>query len=180
MGADLVGKVEQGIPEDDPRNAAVIADNVGDNVGNCAGMAADLFEPYAVTLVASLVLGRAAFGTEGLVLPLLVPMIGAVTAVIGIMVVTPRLGDRSALNAINQGFFVSAVVPAALVLAAAFAYLPGRFDQLSHVSVAGEGGRRPTARGERGGGARAGAGRRHPAADRLLHRDWAAPGAGHQ
>ena len=84
VGADLVGKVEQNIPEDDPRNAATIADNVGDNVGDCAGMAADLFESYAVTLVAALILGSQAFGDKGLVFPLLIPAIGALTAVLGV------------------------------------------------------------------------------------------------
>ena len=118
VGADLVGKVEKGIPEDDPRNAATIADNVGDNVGDCAGMAADLFESYAVTLVAALILGKAAFGNKGLVFPLIVPMIGVITAVIGIFVTTPRKGDRSGMTAINRGFFISAVVSLVLVVGA--------------------------------------------------------------
>ena len=92
VGADLVGKVEAGIPEDDPRNAATIADNVGDNVGDCAAGGADLFESYAVMLVAALILGRAAFGAEGLVFPLVVPAIGALTAVLGIYLTRPRPG----------------------------------------------------------------------------------------
>src|SRR5690606_24186253 len=135
VGADLVGKVEQGIPEDDPRNAATIADNVGDNVGDCAGMAADLFESYAVVLVASLILGRVAFGVEGLVFPLLVPMIGVITAMIGIFVVAPRARDSNAMAAINRGFFISAVISALLVTATAFAYLPSSFAELSGVGA---------------------------------------------
>ena len=134
VGADLVGKVEQGIPEDDPRNAATIADNVGDNVGDCAGMAADLFESYAVVLVASLILGRVAFGTEGLVFPLLVPMIGVITAIIGIFIVAPRAKDKTAMSAINRGFFVSAGISAVLVIGTALWYLPSSFDQLKGVS----------------------------------------------
>ncbi|MBB4938897.1 K(+)-stimulated pyrophosphate-energized sodium pump [Streptosporangium album] len=134
VGADLVGKVEQGIPEDDPRNAATIADNVGDNVGDCAGMAADLFESYAVMLVASLILGRVAFGTEGLVFPLIVPMIGVITAIIGIFATAPRSGDRSGMAAINRGFFISAVISAVLVAGAAFFYLPSSFAGLTGVS----------------------------------------------
>ncbi|GAA4589708.1 sodium-translocating pyrophosphatase [Planotetraspora phitsanulokensis] len=136
VGADLVGKVEQGIPEDDPRNAATIADNVGDNVGDCAGMAADLFESYAVMLVASLILGKAAFGTEGLVFPLIVPMIGVITAIIGIFTTAPRSGDRSGMSAINRGFFISAAISAVLVAVAAFVYLPSSFSELSGVSPA--------------------------------------------
>nr|WP_184078018.1 sodium-translocating pyrophosphatase [Nocardiopsis mwathae] len=134
VGADLVGKVEQGIPEDDPRNAATIADNVGDNVGDCAGMAADLFESYAVVLVASLILGRVAFGVEGLVFPLLVPMIGVITAMIGIFIVAPRAKDKSAMAAINRGFFISAVISAVLVAITAVVYLPTSFAELSGVS----------------------------------------------
>ncbi|WP_248962357.1 sodium-translocating pyrophosphatase [Sphaerisporangium perillae] len=134
VGADLVGKVEQGIPEDDPRNAATIADNVGDNVGDCAGMAADLFESYAVMLVASLILGKVAFGTEGLVFPLIVPMIGVLTAIIGIFTTAPRAGDRNGMAAINRGFFISAAISAVLVAVAAFLYLPSSFSQLTGVS----------------------------------------------
>jgi K(+)-stimulated pyrophosphate-energized sodium pump len=130
VGADLVGKVEQGIPEDDPRNAATIADDVGDNVGDCAGMAADLFESYAVTLVASLILGKAAFGNLGLVFPLIVPAIGVLTAVIGIFAVSPRAGDRSHMTAINRGFFISAAVSVVLVAVLAFTELPSKFSKL--------------------------------------------------
>jgi len=124
VGADLVGKVEQGIPEDDPRNAATIADNVGDNVGDCAGMAADLFESYAVTLVAALILGKEVFGALGLVFPLVVPAIGVITAVIGIFAVAPRENDRSGMSAINRGFFISAIISAILVSGATYYFLP--------------------------------------------------------
>jgi K(+)-stimulated pyrophosphate-energized sodium pump len=134
VGADLVGKVEKNIPEDDPRNAATIADNVGDNVGDCAGMAADLFESYAVTLVAALILGKAAFGNEGLIYPLIVPAIGIVTAVIGIFLTKLRSSDKSAMSAINRSFFLSAVISAGLTGLATFTYLPAKFDQLTNFS----------------------------------------------
>jgi len=133
VGADLVGKVEAGIPEDDPRNAATIADNVGDNVGDCAGMAADLFESYAVTLVAALILGKAAFGEQGLVFPLIVPAIGALTAIMGVFITKPRPGENG-LVAINRGFFISAAVSAVLSAVAAFVYLPATFAELRGLS----------------------------------------------
>jgi len=129
VGADLVGKVEQNIPEDDPRNAATIADNVGDNVGDCAGMAADLFESYAVMLVASLILGKAAFGADGLVFPLIVPAIGVITAIIGIFLTKPRAGE-SGLKTINRSFYISAIISAVLVAIAAFVFLPSKFADL--------------------------------------------------
>ena len=129
VGADLVGKVENNIPEDDPRNAATIADNVGDNVGDCAGMAADLFESYAVTLVAALILGSAAFGDKGLVYPLIVPAIGALTAILGVYLCKPRAGEGG-LKTINRAFYISAGVSAVLCTIAAFVYLPGSFGEL--------------------------------------------------
>ncbi|NUQ88340.1 MAG: sodium-translocating pyrophosphatase [Glycomyces artemisiae] len=132
VGADLVGKVEQGIPEDDPRNAATIADNVGDNVGDCAGMAADLFESYAVTLVAALILGKAAFGAEGLVFPLIVPALGALTAILGVYITKPRAGENG-LTTINRSFYISAAVSAVLCTIAAFTYLPSTFADLTGV-----------------------------------------------
>jgi K(+)-stimulated pyrophosphate-energized sodium pump len=133
VGADLVGKVEQGIPEDDPRNAATIADNVGDNVGDCAGMAADLFESYSVTLVAALILGSAAFGVQGLLYPLIVPALGVITAAIGVYITNARPGENG-LSAINRSFYISAGISAVLCTVAAFVYLPGSFGQLDAAS----------------------------------------------
>jgi len=131
VGADLVGKVEQGIPEDDPRNAATIADNVGDNVGDCAGMAADLFESYAVMLVAALILGTAAFGLQGLLFPLIIPAIGVLTAVLGVYITRTRVGEGS-LKTINRSFYISAGVSAVLCAVAAFVYLPSSWSGLSN------------------------------------------------
>ncbi len=131
VGADLVGKIEQGIPEDDPRNAAVIADNVGDNVGDCAGMAADLFESYEVTLLASLILGAAAFkGSEvgaiaGVMFPLFVRAVGVITSIIGILSVSPRSEEEHGMRAINRGFFLSAILSAAAVFVISGVYMKG-------------------------------------------------------
>jgi K(+)-stimulated pyrophosphate-energized sodium pump len=127
VGADLVGKVEQNIPEDDPRNAATIADNVGDNVGDCAGMAADLFESYAVTLVAALILGSQAFGDKGLVYPLLIPAIGALCAVLGVYITKPKAGVNG-LTTINNAFYISAGVAAVASVILSFVYLPTSFS----------------------------------------------------
>jgi K(+)-stimulated pyrophosphate-energized sodium pump len=129
VGADLVGKVEAGIPEDDPRNAATIADNVGDNVGDCAGMAADLFESYAVTLVAALILGQVYFDAVGMVFPLVVAAIGVLASVVGILATNPGKADRNGLAPINRGFFISAVVSLVLVAVAAFTILPATNEQ---------------------------------------------------
>ncbi|WP_433299932.1 sodium-translocating pyrophosphatase [Actinoplanes sp. CA-030573] len=136
VGADLVGKVEQGIPEDDPRNAATIADNVGDNVGDCAGMAADLFESYAVTLVAALILGQAAFGQDGLIFPLIVSTIGVVIAIVGVFITRLRQSDRNGLTAINRAFYISAVLSAVVVAVVSFIYLPDSFAGFEDSSIA--------------------------------------------
>src|SRR5215211_3187215 len=122
VGADLVGKVEQSIPEDDPRNAATIADNVGD----CAGMAADLFESFEVTLVAAIVLGLAAFPDRpevGLLFPLIVQAMGIISSIAGIYLVRPRSESESGMRTINRGFFASAVVSLVLVGIASLAYV---------------------------------------------------------
>jgi len=130
VGADLVGKIEKGIPEDDPRNAATIADNVGDNVGDCAGMAADIFESYEVTLVASLILGFTAYhalggnrgAAIGVMFPLFVRAIGVITSIVGIYAVSPRSETESGMRSINRGFFSSAVLSAALVFGLTYVY----------------------------------------------------------
>ena len=177
VGADLVGKVEQGIPEDDPRNAATIADNVGDNVGDCAGMAADLFESYAVMLVAALILGKAAFGEEGLVFPLIVPAIGAITAIIGVFLTRLRPTDRNGMQAINRAFFTSAAISAVLCAIAAFVYLPSKLSDLDEPSPTGDRRRRrrprPAPDRHRRRDHRHRARVDDPAAHRLLHRERA-------
>ncbi|GAA0793729.1 sodium-translocating pyrophosphatase [Spirilliplanes yamanashiensis] len=135
VGADLVGKVEQGIPEDDARNPATIADNVGDNVGDCAGMAADLFESYAVTLVAALILGRLAFGEDGLVFPLIVSTIGVVIAIVGVFITRLRVSDRNGLVAINRAFYISALLSAVVVAVVSWIYLPSTFAGFNDDSI---------------------------------------------
>ncbi len=129
VGADLVGKVEAGIPEDDPRNPAVIADLVGDNVGDCAGMAADIFESYEVTIVAGLILGLALWHITGrlewIVFPLIVRGVGVLSSIIGTYFVkagkTGKSGD--AMKAIFSGFVTSAWISAVLFYVAGFFYL---------------------------------------------------------
>jgi K(+)-stimulated pyrophosphate-energized sodium pump len=133
VGADLVGKVEQGIPEDDPRNPATIADNVGDNVGDCAGMAADLFESYEVTLVASIILGVSAFRSIypnepskwaiGLVFPLIARAVGVLASIVGVLAVRASDRDRTAMAPINRGFISAGVLSVVGTLVVALVYV---------------------------------------------------------
>jgi len=132
VGADLVGKVEAGIPEDDPRNPATIADNVGDNVGDCAGMASDLFESFGVTLVASIILGVSAFNAigvgpdqaaRGLVFPVAVMAIGLVASAIGIFLVKAGPADDDALTCINRGISIAQLISVLGAAALAFIYV---------------------------------------------------------
>ncbi|MGH2827398.1 MAG: sodium-translocating pyrophosphatase [Actinomycetota bacterium] len=131
VGADLVGKVEAGIPEDDPRNPATIADNVGDNVGDCAGMASDLFESYEVTLVASIILGVAAFNAIGrpeaavigLIFPVIARAVGVLASIVGVYAVRATENDKSAMAPINRGFLTAGILTIVGTAAVAFTYV---------------------------------------------------------
>jgi K(+)-stimulated pyrophosphate-energized sodium pump len=145
VGADLVGKVEAGIPEDDPRNPATIADNVGDNVGDCAGMAADLFESYEVTLVASIILGVSAFKAVypddpkkwalGLVFPLAARAVGVVASIAGIFAVKAKDDETDALKPINRGFLVAGVLTVLGVGAVAIGYVGNDKGTISNIGL---------------------------------------------
>jgi K(+)-stimulated pyrophosphate-energized sodium pump len=143
VGADLVGKVEAGIPEDDPRNPATIADNVGDNVGDCAGMAADLFESYEVTLVASIILGVPAFAAIyphnpklwaiGALFPLAARAVGVLASIVGVFLVRARESDKSAMAPINRGFAAAGVLTVVGTLILCLTYVGSHKGEVSNV-----------------------------------------------
>jgi len=131
VGADLVGKVEKGIPEDDPRNAAVIADNVGDNVGDCAGMAADIFESYEVTMVSAMILGLAAFAGNprmqyiAVIFPLLVRAVGVIASIVGTYAVKSKTEKEDVMKSIHRGYKVSAIISITGFVALALFWVQG-------------------------------------------------------
>jgi K(+)-stimulated pyrophosphate-energized sodium pump len=141
VGADLVGKVEAGIPEDDPRNAATIADNVGDNVGDCAGMAADIFESYEVTIVAAMILGLASFGHKGVIFPLLVRGIGVLGSIISTYTVKAGSHDTSdtALKSVHRGFWIGSLISIAGFFAIGVTYLYFTPEYLGQYKMAAAG-----------------------------------------
>ncbi|HKA82732.1 MAG TPA: sodium-translocating pyrophosphatase, partial [Acidimicrobiales bacterium] len=145
VGADLVGKVEAGIPEDDPRNPATIADNVGDNVGDCAGMAADLFESYEVTLVASIILGVPAFQrifpdqpglwAAGALFPLAARALGVLASIVGVFAVRARSSDKTAMAPINRGFLTAGILTVVGTLVVALVYIGDPDGLVSNVGL---------------------------------------------
>jgi K(+)-stimulated pyrophosphate-energized sodium pump len=145
VGADLVGKVEAGIPEDDPRNPATIADNVGDNVGDCAGMAADLFESYEVTLVASIILGVPAFTAifpnqpalwaAGALFPLGARALGVLASIVGVFTVRGSDKDKTAMAPINRGFLTAGILTVVLTGAFALIYIGNPAGEIGNVGL---------------------------------------------
>ena len=145
VGADLVGKVEAGIPEDDPRNPATIADNVGDNVGDCAGMASDLFESYEVTLVASIILGVPAFQrifpddpglwAAGALFPLAARALGVLASIVGVFMVRARHNDKTAMAPINRGFLTAGILTVIGTLVVALVYIGDPDGLVSNVGL---------------------------------------------